>query len=255
MNRRAKQFFSSLAHAEGWVFLAATVFLFLFGFLELQLHVFQASLPRSFLLRIFQLVLICLLYYVGGMLYVERTGRRGLLPRLVFFFFLLYLYLILNATLFEKGFGRDHLVTEGEDPRTYYLRYYVNLVPFQSIEDIYVNGLIRGYVSIYYVLLNLLGNVGIFMPLAFFLPALFRAQRHWYVFMPTLILSVVTVELLQFIFMVGSCDVDDLILNVMGGMLFFLFLRLPPLSRMADRFCGRGSAPPTDIKNNGGLKS
>jgi hypothetical protein len=71
--------------------------------------------------------------------------------------------------------------------------------------------------------------------------------------MPTLILSVVTVELLQFIFMVGSCDVDDLILNVTGGMLFFLFLRLPPLSRMADRFCGR-DATPTDIKNNGGLK-
>lgn len=231
----AVAFFKS---AEGWIFAVATLFLLLFALLEIQLHTYRSVLPRSILLRVLLLTLICLLFYLGGTLYVQRTGNTALLLRLVFFFFLLYLYLLLNVTLFEKGFGRDDLVGTEENTREYYLRYFVNFTPFHSIWEVYIQGLIKGYVSSYYVLLNLLGNVGVFMPLAFFLPVLFRSQRRWYVFLPTLLFSVIAVETLQFLFMVGSCDVDDLILNTLGATLLYFLLRLPPLARLIARICG-----------------
>lgn len=244
-----KRFFDFLKSAEAWIFLAATLFLLLFAILEVQLHTYRSALPRSILLRILLLFMICLLFYLGGLLYVQRTKDRRILPRLFFFFFLLYLYLLLNVTLFEKGFGRDHLVGNGESQREYYLRYFVNLTPFHSIWEVYIKGLLNGYVSAYYVLLNLLGNVGVFMPLAFFLPLLFRAQRHWYIFLPTLLLSVIAVELLQFSFMVGSCDVDDLILNTFGATLLYFLMRIPLLARLISRICGYSLKP---TKNNGG---
>ncbi len=239
--------------AEGWVFLAAGLFLLLFAILEVQLHTYRSTLPRSILLRILLLSLICLLFYLGGMLYAQRTKDRRIFLRLFSFFFLLYLYLLLNVTLFEKGFGRDHLVGEQENTREYYLRYFVNLTPFHSIWEVYIKGLMEGYVTPYYVLLNLFGNIGVFMPLAFFLPILFRAQRRWYVFFPTLTFSVIAVELVQFVFMVGSCDIDDLILNVFGAILLYLLLRLPPLKRLCMRICGdTPKQSQSDKKQNSG---
>lgn len=238
MKRNGSSLFAFFRSAEAWIFLAATLFLFLFAILEVQLHTYRSALPRSILLRILLLFMICLLFYLGGILYAQRTADQRILLRLIFFFFLLYLYLLLNVTLFEKGFGRDHLVGNGESDREYYLRYFVNLTPFHSIWEVYIKGLLNGYVSAYYVLLNLLGNVGVFMPLAFFLPVLFRAQRRWYVFLPTLLFSVIAVELLQFAFMVGSCDVDDLILNTFGATLLYFLLRIPPVARLIARLCG-----------------
>ena len=224
--------------AEQWIFLAATVFLFFFAILEAQLHTYQRVLPHSILLRILLLLLICVLFYLGGALYAQRTNNTQILFRLIFFFFLLYLYLLLNVTLFEKGFGRDNLVGQEENTREYYLRYFVNLTPFRSIWEVYIKGLMKGYVSAYYVLLNFFGNICVFMPFSFFLPAIFPLQRRWYIFLPTLLCSVIAVELLQFAFMVGSCDVDDVILNVFGAALFYFILRLPPLSRLVSRLCG-----------------
>lgn len=227
-----------LSHAEFWIFLVAVLFLLLFALLEVQLHIYRSTLPRSILLRILLLFMICLLFYLGGTLYVQRTKDRRILSRLLFFFFLLYIYLLLNVTLFEKGFGRHHLVGEEENTREYYLRYFVNLTPFHSIWEVYIKGLMKGYVSFYYVVLNLAGNIGVFMPMSFFLPVLFRAQRRWYVFIPTLLLSVIAVEAVQFLFMVGSCDVDDLILNAFGAILLYFLLYLPPLKRLCARICG-----------------
>ena len=235
MKKMFSRLFSRFFHAETWVGAAALFFLFLFAILEVQLHTAVNTLPRSVLLRILLLVLICLLFYLSAMLYAQRTGDRRIFPRLIVFFFFLYLYLLLNVTLFEKGFGRDSLLDGGERTREYYLRNFVNFRPFHSIWKVYIVGLTHGYVSPYYVILNFLGNVCVFMPVSFFLPALFKAQKRWYVFLPTLVLSVICVELLQFFFMVGSCDVDDLLLNVLGASLLYFVLRHPSLATFTDR--------------------
>ncbi len=227
MKNKIRDLFSPLCHAETLICIAATLFLLLFAILEVSLHMQVSTLPRSVLLRIVLLVMICLLFYLSAMLYAERTGDRRFFPRLIVFFLFLYLYLLLNVTLFEKGFGRDTLLDNTESTREYYLQNFVNFRPFHSIWNVYVSGLINGYVSPYYVLLNLLGNVCVFMPLSFFLPVIFKRQRKWYVFLSTLILSVLCVELLQFFFMVGSCDVDDFILNVFGALLFYFVLKIP----------------------------
>lgn len=93
----------------------------------------------------------------------------------------------------------------------------INPRPFQTI-DRFVGFLIYDYSAELkrHAVINLVGNVIMFVPLGYFPATL------WKIFRPLwrcLLLGagiVVCVELTQLFTLVGSCDFDDLILNVVG---------------------------------------
>lgn len=221
-----------LWHADILILIAAAANLVAFAIHEILSQFHTHPLWRSLFL-----VVACLLLYLGGVLYTQRTGNKKLLPRLFGVFFLLYLYLILSFTLLDPSMGRgqNSVYDLVGDKRNAYNQRFVNLVPFRSIYHVYIKGFLGGYVNVYYTLLNLVGNVCAFMPMAFFLPYLFKHQKKWFVFLPTTLLFVVAVEFLQYLFMIGSCDIDDLILNAGGSFLFFLFLKLPFMKKLISR--------------------
>ena len=139
-------------------------------------------------------------------------------------------------------FGRRSMELTREE----YMETCVNFQPFHTVYHIYIKGYVNGYVSARYTLLNLQGNLIAFMPFAFFLPCFFPKQRHWYLFLPTILLTVCAVEGMQLLLMVGSCDVDDLILNVGGAFLLFWILKIPPLARFCTHL--REGFPPREPK-------
>ncbi len=183
------------------------------------------------------LFVICMIAYLGGVLYKRRTARN-LIPFLFLLFLFLYLYLIISLTLLDQGLrlNGNRLVENGMTPREYYLKWFVNFRPFQSIYTVYIQGLLNGYVSLRYTVLNLLGNLCAFMPLSVLLPALLPCMRRWYCFFAAVLFIVIGVEGLQFWLMVGSCDVDDVILNVGGAMILYLLFLIPPIRRFMERF-------------------
>ena len=75
-------------------------------------------------------------------------------------------------------------------------------------------------------LINLGGNVIMFIPLGFFLPRVFpRFQKLWRtILLTTLIITVV--ELTQLFTLLGVCDIDDLTLNVMGAIIGYIIHKL-----------------------------
>ncbi len=79
------------------------------------------------------------------------------------------------------------------------------------------------------MVLNLAGNLIAFAPMGVFLPALFRWQRSIFFYTASLTLSITAVEVLQVYTGTGSCDVDDLILNLAGALLVFIICRIMPL--------------------------
>ena len=197
--------------------------------LEVLIRVLQIAMNPY--IRALALVLICIVLYCGGILHLQRTKNPILFRRLFYLFFALYFYLLLTLTLTDISLGRDGNFifndVNFQDQRTHYVKWFVNLIPFHSIYELYIMGLVNGYVSIHYVLLNLLGNLCLFMPFSFFMPLFFKKQRKWYWFVLTVLLSISAVESLQFLFMIGSCDVDDLILNATGAIALYLILKTP----------------------------
>ncbi len=70
--------------------------------------------------------------------------------------------------------------------------------------------------------MNLFGNVAAFMPFGFILPMLRFSNRRWYVIVLLSFLCSLCIEILQLVSMRGSFDVDDLMLNTLGGFLGYL---------------------------------
>ncbi|MFR4350087.1 MAG: VanZ family protein [Roseburia sp.] len=128
------------------------------------------------------------------------------------------LFLIYFAVLFYFLFFSEEM------GRTYNERaYHYNLVPFKEISRFIKYRKVLGMQAVF---LNIAGNVMAFVPFGAFLPIFSgRCRRFFYTAFYSFELSIL-VELLQLVFKVGSFDVDDLILNTLGGMLGFLVYTL-----------------------------
>lgn len=75
-------------------------------------------------------------------------------------------------------------------------------------------------------LVNILGNVAMFVPLGAFLPAMWqRLQRAWKA-VPVGLLTIILVEVCQLLTLRGRCDVDDVLLNMAGIILGYALWRL-----------------------------
>lgn len=119
---------------------------------------------------------------------------------------LAYIVLLVYMTFFAEMFGRTCVSS--------YYRY--NLVPFKEIMRFVTH---FSQLGTDVVLINIVGNVVAFMPLGFLLPLI--ADKRLKFFSVTLISFGLSlgIELTQLITRVGCCDVDDLILNTIGGMM------------------------------------
>ena len=105
------------------------------------------------------------------------------------------------------------------------LKMNINLIPFQTIQEYMILLVYRRNVHIVNnALLNLFGNIAAFIPLGFFLPCLWKKLQSLKKLLFCSGVVVLTIELIQLITLRGSCDIDDLILNLFGVFLgFWLF--------------------------------
>ena len=102
----------------------------------------------------------------------------------------------------------------------------LNLTPFATLQ-LYWHFLRDGASQplLQHAVINLVGNVVMFVPLGWFLPRIwqvFRGVFRTVIFGASLICLV---ELLQYITGLGSCDVDDLILNTVGILVGYILWR------------------------------
>lgn len=123
--------------------------------------------------------------------------------------FILYISVLVYFLFFADMYGR----TSGST------NYRYNLTPFKEIKRFIMYS---DKLGVYTVCENLIGNVVAFLPFGIFLPILTNHKLKFFsVTMFTFDLTLL-IELTQLICKVGSFDVDDIILNTLGGMLGYL---------------------------------
>ncbi len=101
----------------------------------------------------------------------------------------------------------------------------INLIPFRTVK-LFVR-LAKNSIDSYSVALamrNLAGNIVLFIPLGA-LPLIFPRLKSFGKFILTVALVITAVELLQFVTLLGSCDIDDLILNLFGAAVGFCIVK------------------------------
>lgn len=98
-----------------------------------------------------------------------------------------------------------------------------NLVPLRSV------GVQLKHVSEGWALMNLLGNIVPFVPFGFLLPLYYRKAKPFISTFIIGLLFILFVEGFQFITRLGSFDVDDIILNMVGIILGHVMIRIVSL--------------------------
>lgn len=185
--------------------------------IELKPNFIVGPEKKLFMALIFA-VLLALTFFIGG----TKADKAKRMHDFVMILFWYYIWLLANVLFFDSTFGRGFSFEISFDA--------VNLQPLKTIRD-YISAYHYGNISLRLVVLNLIGNLAAFAPMGFFLPALFRWQRSIFFFAATLTLSITAIEVLQVYSGAGSCDIDDLILNLAGALIVFVLCRFPPLWR------------------------
>ena len=131
------------------------------------------------------------------------------LKTLIWVLFVMYILFMINL-LFLNARGAGH-------------HFSYNLVPFATIRNYIVNFNAFNF-SIWFI--NLFGNILAFMPLTIFVPILFRKINSYSRVLILSFLTTLIVELTQLLLKRGAFDVDDMILNTLGGIAGYAVLKL-----------------------------
>ena len=118
---------------------------------------------------------------------------------------LLMLFIIYFIVLFRITIFRD----------SYFRFPSVNLIPFTTVADDLQITLYRNNIM---GIVHLLGNLAVFFPLGYLTAALFPKMRKLTKVMLLSFALSLFIETCQYIFACGVADIDDVILNTLGGM-------------------------------------
>ena len=175
--------------------------LFFLGYLKVE---YNPNIELNYFIRLFLVVISSILIVIGNRIYannyvekIEDKMKVDKLSKTIVFIY--YIILLFNMVIF----ARYSNITS------------YNIIPFASITNLITNG------NLYTIVINLFGNLLIFMPLEYFIIELFKVNK----FKQNLLLSfiiILMIEASQFILKIGVFDVDDIIICTFGMMTFYV---------------------------------
>ena len=152
-------------------------------------------------------------------------------------FLVLYTFILLDFTLIDDTIGRDtsnvfwlesHQLKE-------YVKSNTNFVPFKTVK-LFIAAYRSEALSVSAIVENTVGNFLVMMPFALFVPCVFKRINSKLKFFVFCFITVILIELMQFVFLTGSTDIDDLILNVTGGMVAYWVFQISAVKETISMF-------------------
>ncbi len=201
-------------------------------------------MKKEYIYYSFPLFFSILFLFTGNLIYILASilissfifFKKRKFKVLMLSLFLIYISGILYYTLFSPLYNRNFAVT-GLTFEAFinYLKS-CNFIPFKTIFS-YIKQffIFSEEITQEVILLNLIGNFICLIPLCIFIPFFFKKFKKRKKFIFLIILLAFIIELLQLITMNGSFDVDDIILNSTGCILFYL-LFYTEINRFYDSF-------------------
>ena len=186
--------------------------------------------------RLGMFVLTAVLLHIASAIRIcnsDAQTQQRIMKRTYCLMFGLYLLLFLTFVFLDGYFDDD--IRSAAEHKGGSLRDYIensaSFVPFES-----TRGLLYGYKMNWITpekpFVNIVGNLLLCLPYAFFLPLFFRKQHNFFVFFLTVSGISCMVEATQLLTRRGICDIDDLIYNVVGACVVFGFLHIKPVRKL-----------------------
>ena len=170
--------------------------------------------PHFMLNEIESIIFLCLsslFFYLGNLALNKYQEKIKPLKMTLIYILFLYILLLMELTIFDfrRGFHLEFILTNKEALKSY-MATSVRLTPLATTLN-FIRLLLEARISVNIFMYNVLGNIVCLMPFAVILPLLFKKQNKPIVFILTIILISLGIELIQFITASGTLDIDDII--------------------------------------------
>lgn len=198
-----------------YIFLFVAAVAFIIQLIDIISYTIKFSITQTFVLVIIQM--IGLVGYAYDARNVVKNKRRMfyILHSIAFIIYLINLsyQLFLNPSL-------RHVKAISS----------VNISPLKTI-FLYYTAYTRHTLPIKNIILNMIGNVMLFMPFGYFVYVLCKPMRSFLPYFFFLLLMITGVEGIQYVARVGSADIDDIILNMSGVLILFIIMKIPVIKK------------------------
>ena len=159
---------------------------------------YDPNIELNYFVRLFMVIIASILIIIGNIIYgnnyVDKIEDKNKISK--FSMSIVFIYYMVIFARYDSVYG-------------------YNFIPFKSIY-----GALKSD-NLYFMIINILGNLLVFMPLEYFIINLFKVKKFSLNFMLSFVLILI-IEILQFVFKVGVFDIDDILLSVLGMMIFFV---------------------------------
>ena len=182
------------------LFYILSIFIFLF-YLRFE---YDSNIELNYFIRLLLIIISSIFIIIGNSIYsnnyVEKLEDKNKVKKFsLAIIFIYYIILLFNMVIF----ARYNTINS------------FNLIPLKSIIEIFNNG------NIYSIIINIFGNLLIFMPLEYFIIELFKVNKFLLNFIISFLIIFI-IEIIQYIFKIGVLDINDLILCTLGMMIFYI---------------------------------
>lgn len=192
-----------------FLFLSIAVVAFIIQFIDIISYTIKFSITETFILVMIQM--IGLLGYAYGARNTVKNQHR-MLKTIHIAAFIIYLINLYYQLFFSPSLRRTVNT--------------VNLIPFRTIL-LYINAYKMHSLPLKNIFLNIVGNMMLFMPYGYFIYVLFKKFRSFIPYTLLFLFMICGVEVIQYIANVGTADIDDVILNMSGILIFYILTLIP----------------------------
>lgn len=162
-------------------------------------------------------IVIVPIYMIGRYIYIKYINKNkkiNIKKELLLLILIMSLIMILSQTILCEIYIEDGIrIKDGV--------HYNNFIPFKIIYDSYISYNINNNLN--YFIINLLGNIIIFIPIGFIISYLYKLDTK-YIILIGFLLSLF-IELFQLL-LPRWTDIDDIILNTLGVYIGYLIYKL-----------------------------
>lgn len=168
---------------------------------------FEFSYKGEIIVNLFFAVCIIISNKIIANYYYDKIKDKEKMKKISYITVLvLYIIMIFNIVMFTRNIGEN----------TY------NLIPFRTISEYIIN--YQNY-NFYIIRNNIIGNIVMYMPVQYLIIKIFDIKKFKNVFIIDSIFLLI-IELSQLLTHTGMFDIDDIILNLLGMIIMYIFLMI-----------------------------
>lgn len=201
----------------------------------ISLAIISGNVMFDFQALIISMLGVCIPIMVATFLLIsviQKVERRYQLMRVFVLIILIFYSILLVLILFRNGSRKFETISITGLKE--HLKLNSNFIPLKTICG-YIQSFINNSINKSTIIKNLLGNIFLFAPMGILLPCIFQNLHKFKRFLITMIVIVVSVEIIQLVTRTGSCDIDDVILNLIGAILFYGFWSINIIHKLLNK--------------------